>query len=370
VSRSNNPATASDAPVAARIVTALRLTGQPPPRGPRAFRRIGSGAWHNAYLVQLEDGGRVVVRLRKAVIYGQRRPHHPPELADDYAPVGLYYQRANDTVPGVCPATYEWFADVDVAGTVESYMGRPVDLAGMRLSHARDFGHAAGHVFRALHARPVDIPGFGLLLCRDGRIVTEDSRPVAAIVAERDERCRQQLAALAGAGLVGNVSPIRQALEEILVLRRWQQEPPALVNRDITPENLIARRGRFAGLVDPVPLIHNGLHFAGQFLACYRYLLPARARAPRYAGRGYGEYAHILAAIADGYAEGYAGGDPAVAHALAAEQLLSLIDWTHEHLALSRVRLSEEMRLRAGEQADIERSVLTGAQLIRAAVAG
>ncbi|MFN8514099.1 MAG: hypothetical protein U0841_16245 [Chloroflexia bacterium] len=67
----------------------------------------------------------------------------------------------------------------------------------------------------------------------------------------------------------------------MLARREGHAPVPALVNSDITPENLIVRRGRFVGLVDPVPHIGNATRHAALFLCCYRLLLPSLHDAPQ-----------------------------------------------------------------------------------------
>ena len=62
-------------------------------------------------------------------------------------------------------------------------------------------------------------------------------------------------------------------LDQVLAIRRPETEPVVLVNGDITPENFIARRSKFAGLIDPVPVLHNGLRYA--FLFCVLLSVPS-----------------------------------------------------------------------------------------------
>jgi hypothetical protein len=130
------------------------------------------------------------------------------------------------------------------------------------------------------------------------------------------------------------------------------------VNSDITPENLIVRRGRFVGLVDPVPRIGNATRHAALFLCTYRLLLPSLHDAPRYAGHEFARHAGTMARIADGYEAGYLEGGPlALAQALSNEYWLWVLDLAisgHTRLAAP---LPEELRIRTGGHAAIERRV-------------
>ncbi len=130
--------------------------------------------------------------------------------------------------------------------------------------------------------------------------------------------------------------------------RAFDREAVALVNGDVTPENLLARGERFGGLIDPVPLLHNGTRYAACFVFCYRFLLPALADAPRF-----DRPAPTLAAIADGYVEGYAGRDDALRRDLEAEYFPWALGIADENLRALGAEPSEGRRLRAGSEAAI-----------------
>ena len=93
---------------------------------------------------------------------------------------------------------------------------------------------------------------------------------------------------------------------------REEQAAIALVNRDITPENLLVHGERWMGLVDPVSLQDSGTYYAALFLHCYRLYLPVLSHAPRYAQHRFHKRTAMLAAIAYGYERGYAQADSGV----------------------------------------------------------
>ena len=51
-----------------QLSLALMRCGYPPLAGATAYRQIGAGAWHDAYLVYPRGAAPLVVRLRKQVI--------------------------------------------------------------------------------------------------------------------------------------------------------------------------------------------------------------------------------------------------------------------------------------------------------------
>ena len=131
----------------------------------------------------------------------------------------------------------------------------------------------------------------------------------------------QQIDTLVGTSLgVSGVDLRCQAMEAIMALGE-EQAALAFVNRDITPENLLAHDARWVGLVEPVPLQDSGTYYAALFLHCYRVYLPAMSHAPRYAQHRFHEQTATLAAIADGYERAYAQADSVM------RQRLRMAEW-------------------------------------------
>jgi hypothetical protein len=196
-----------------------------------------------------------------------------------------------------------------------------------------------------------------LIWTREG-VRGEDPRPFTTIAGVEAGRWRAGLARLGSAGFDFDAAAAARRLGETLTRRAGYALVPALVNADITPENLIVRRGRFVGLVDPVPHIGNATRHAALFLCCYRLLLPSLHDAPRYAGRGFAEHAGTMARIADGYEAGYLeGGPPTLARELADEYWLQVLNLAIGGRARLGAPLSEEQRIRTGGHAAIERRV-------------
>ncbi|HET8631737.1 MAG TPA: phosphotransferase [Thermomicrobiales bacterium] len=341
----------------ARLAAALAACGQSPLRDPAAYRRLGAGAWHDAYRVTTADGRRLVVRLRKPVIYGRRERFDERALHTDYAGVGAYYAAANACQPGVCPAEYAYHIGPDLSCTVESYLGPTLALDRLTPGSAVAIGRAAGEFFRAMHEWRPPWPGWGELVWTPEGLRGEDPRPPAEIRAAEAAAWREGLARLVAAGYDFDHAAARAGLDRALAGRSAAPAPPSLVNGDITPENLIVRRGRFVGLIDPVPAIGDGARYAAFFLVCYRLLLPALHDAPRYARHHFDRHAPALAHIADGFAAGYLGGDPTLGEAVGREYFLWVLDLAVAAHAMLGQPVDEERRRRTGGQAAIARRV-------------
>jgi hypothetical protein len=342
-------------PLHARLNAALAACGYPPLRDERSFRRLGAGAWHDAFRAITRDGQRLVVRLRKATIYGRQEPYDAAALHSDYAGVGVYYAAANACRPGTCPTRYRYAISPAFSCTVESYLGPTLALDRLTVERAFAIGREIGATFRALHTCPAPCGGWGEMIWMPDGMRGEDTRPRAAIEEAEQAALRDGLARLVGAGLIAEPATARRRLDAALARRAERDEPPALVNGDITPENIIVRRGRLAGLVDPVPRIGGALRYAAFFPLCYRLYLPALHDAPRYARHRYDRVAPIMARLADGYTEGYVNGDASLASDLRAEYWLWLLDIAVDAQTALEAPMTEERRIRTGGYGPIAR---------------
>lgn len=129
-----------------KLRTALDLCGYTPPSGDLVYKKLGNGAWHNAYLVNLTPPS-LVVRLRKDIIYGRQAVFNRKTLHEDYAPVGLYYQQANVCHLGICPQIYHYHLQPNLTFTIETYLGETLKLANLDLATAFDYGYYVIFVF-------------------------------------------------------------------------------------------------------------------------------------------------------------------------------------------------------------------------------
>ena len=344
-----------------QLSLALTRSGYPPLAGATAYRQIGAGAWHDAYLVYPRGEVPLVVRLRKQIVYGREAARDAASLHADYAPVGLYYQTANRRWPGKCPAVYHYRTDADLVYTLESYVpGQPLPLPDLSLHAAHAIGVSIGEFFRVMHLQDAPLPGSGLLTWDGHGVCASLPHTREAMWQERTTEKCQQAEALDQAALGLAPSSLQCRAAEALAGLAEQAEPLTLVNRDITPENLLADGGRWVGLIDPIPLQDSGIYYAALFLYGYRLHLPAMSQAPRYARHGFQAHAAILAAIADGYAASYAQGNTGVRRLLQMAEWLWTLELAYESYVLLRDGLNDEMRVRRGDEANVRATLARG----------
>lgn len=295
-------------PVPDQVGAALQALGWAGPPGAVGCRRIGEGAWHDAYLVERPGGPPLVVRIRKAVIYGQAEAFDEQGLRSDYEPVACYYRQANGVRPGVCPALFVYRLSPALTFTAESYMGLVIPWRAWDRGAAARYGAACGEFFAAMDRAAPGLAGFGPLRWNGGAVAGEDRRPLPEIRQTEAESHLDRLERLAAAAVPFDRAVVRSKLRAVLDGRRFEREPVALINRDVTPENLMLQPSGAVGLIDPYPALGNGIRSAAWFVFCYRFLFPALDQAPRYRRHQFGRHAPILGAMADGFAAGYAGG--------------------------------------------------------------
>ncbi|MDX1524623.1 MAG: hypothetical protein R3264_23540, partial [Anaerolineae bacterium] len=292
----------------------------------------------------------LVIRLRKSIIYGQPEVFDTISLHEDYAGVGLYYRQANACWPGICPPTYAYHLDPDLTFTLESYMGPALSFERMSIQQGFVYGRQVGTFFRTMHDRPAPIKGFGDIVWNGETLVARQATPLESRWADEVTSLHEHLDRLRHSDHRFDHQAVKASLDQALVCRNLALEPVTLVNGDITQENLIVRRGSFAGLIDPVPLLHNGLRYAAFFIYCYKSYLPNLYDAPRYARHHYQQHQPLMTAIADGYQAGYTHYEPGLIEALRQEYFLWALTVAAENLARLTATPTPESYLRAGDR--------------------
>lgn len=327
----------------ARLEQALRACGLPLSLSQNAFTYEGEGAWHEVYRVTVpQQADPFIVRIRKPVAYGQ--PQHYSELANEwhaeYVSTSLYYMQANRAQPDICPSMFLYHVSEEITCTVESHMGRRLDLSRLDHHSASTFGRQIGSMMRKMHQKKTHIPGAGELKWDGANLYGEQNRAQVALNRKIEQSYNENiLSQLAEQHLNIDWHSIGRKLDAAHLLRDID-EPIVLINRDITTENLTVQPNHHIGIIDPYPYLGNGTRFAAWFIHCYRFLLPAYAHTKRYRHNHYDRYADILGSIANGFEKGYTQGDPELATHLAAEQWL----WTLEQAYDDLERLTNDNR--------------------------
>jgi hypothetical protein len=335
-----------------KLSTALQACGHTSLTTLSDYALIGEGAWHHAYLVKRGDHPSLVVRLRKRMIYGEIEPFDPAVVHNDYAPVGLYYHLANACQPAICPPQYSYHIDQTLSCTVESYMGTQLDYGRLTEAEAYNFGCDVGSFFHKMQQRPAPIPGYGAILWHEGELVAESQfLPATVWQAHPTHNHLQQLSAVLQPT---EARKVEQILIHILQQSAYPDEPFTLVNRDITPENLMAANNVFSGLIDPVPRLDNPTRFAAWFVFCYKFLLPVYNPVPRYSQHQFQQYAAILGLIAQGYWEAYTQNDPALEQQMTYAYYLLVLEEAYDCYALLQRPLPSRLQFRYGNKLVIQ----------------
>ncbi|WP_233455032.1 hypothetical protein [Paenibacillus elgii] len=319
--------------IKARIEAALQLAGLG--KNGLQVSYLAEGAWHEAYLISTTETGPLVVRFPKPFSYGKPFVYNERELRAEYGGRGLYYRLANGVSEGICPPYYTYYVSPELSFTIETY---------------------SGQFFRQMDRTTVELEGFGFLDWKDGKLAGDHQQDFRAYWVEDTEGYLGSWERLERAGYGIEVVDVKRMLEEIVPFRLRRTPGLSLTNRDVSPENLIICEVGVR-LIDPVPIVYDGLAFAGNVLNNFNTLFPSFHRSPRYERHRFDRYRPLLRAFADGFLEGYAQGDPEMVYALRVEQYLMLLDLTCDHIGLLEREMTEEAMLRYGDKAAVEERI-------------
>ncbi len=263
--------------------------------------KIGEGAWHSVYRVTRLEDQDLVIRIKKNESYGELQPIDEQELITEYESTKAYYLHANNSYQDSCPTFYQYFIEEDLVFTVETFMGHGTDLLSLHKDVADSYGKQLGQIYHHIHNRKISIEGFGELYW-DGK--TLRGSDLDALWQEENEQLLTALDILIHSDLHFDKEKVGKHIHALIENRRTQVQNIALVNQDVTPENLILTTDHIA-IIDPFPKIDFDLKYAAYFVFCYKFLLPAFSNAPRYIHHAYEEKSSILNEIADGFINGY-----------------------------------------------------------------
>ncbi len=314
---------------------ALRACGLPLSLHSDGYRLEGSGAWHDAYRVTVPQHAQpFIVRVRKPFAYGQPQHYdeHASEWHAEYVSTSLYYMQANRAHPEICPTMFLFHVSPEITCTVETHMGKRLNLSTLSEESARRFGRQIGAMMRGMHQKKSHIPGAGELSWDGANLYGTTPRYETTLTRKIEQAYNENiLSALVEQAPAFKHDVVADKLRRAQEIREVD-EPIVLINRDVTPENLTVRNDNRIGIIDPYPYLGNGTRFAAWFIHCYRFLLPAYAGAERYQHNHYDHYADKLALIADGFERGYIQGDRTLARHTRAEQWLWTLEQAYDDL--------------------------------------
>ncbi|EIT83957.1 hypothetical protein A374_18019 [Fictibacillus macauensis ZFHKF-1] len=295
--------------------------------------RIGEGAWHTAYKVERLQTHDLVIRIKKKEAYGEIQRNDEHALRTEYESTRAYYQHANKSYVNICPNDYHYFIEDDIVFTVETFMGEGMEQ--LTKNKASFYGQTLGTALHAIHHNTTAIEGFGELHWNGKTLQGTHTKNTRELWKEEHTHYRTVLEILTHANLRFNTKKVNRAIHSLLEHRESHIQKVSLVNQDITPENILVNGSQIA-IIDPFPKLDFDLKYAAYFVFCYKFLLPAYARAPRYVARGYDQKKESLNEIANGFIRGYfldQTGEALTSHVqrLMDEYCLWLLQEAYEH---------------------------------------
>ncbi|MBB4825267.1 hypothetical protein HNO89_002496 [Sporosarcina luteola] len=288
-----------------KVNFALENSGYPRLHVKTKYELLGEGAWHKAYLVKLSEDHALVIRFPKKQAYGRTVPFDRQELLSEYAGNGFYYQQANMVRPGICPEEYDFHVDSALTYTIESYMGKSIDLSMTDSYLGRNYGIQLGEFYRKMDDVKLNLGGFGPIKWKDGKLEGRNKEHPLKLMAEERRKFYSGWERLKDATLSFDPSSIEKKLSWCLENR--SAFSISLTNQDASPENLIIRDGN-VHLIDSRPVLYSGVASAGGFVNNYKTLFPTYFQAPRYMRHQFHIYKNTLHALAAGFEEGYTDG--------------------------------------------------------------
>ncbi|MBG9794023.1 hypothetical protein ABD76_16530 [Paenibacillus dendritiformis] len=317
---------------------------------------LGEGAWHTAYLLHTDEHEALVLRAPKPAAYGAPFVYNEREMVGEYASRGLYYQHANQVMPGICPEFFAYHVEPELTFTIESYCGPTLSLQETAPADAAGLGRQRGQFMSAMSRAEAPLRGFGFLGWQEEGLAGEIQGDLQAYWREEANEYLEQFEQLLQAGIPLQEDKIRSKLEEALRYRLGRTPRLSLTNRDISPENIIVDNQRLR-LIDPLPLQYDDHVFAGNLLNNFNTLFPSYDSSPRYAKHKFGSCRDRLNGFADGFLAGYAEGDESVAYSVKIEEFLMLLDLACHHAGLLNEEWNEGIRLRVGDRAAVKERI-------------
>jgi len=292
--------------------------------------KIGEGAWHNVYKMNRRDEEDLVIRIRKKVSYGQVQKYNEIDLTTEYESSKVYYQQANQSSFKICPRFFDYYFDESLIFTVESFMGESKKLQSLNHLEAFAIGETLGDFFKDMHKITPSIKGYGDIIWNGKQLEGSIQQETNHIWQNDNDFYLTVLPALAASDLIFDRGRVIDKITHIINNRRKSPQKISLVNQDVTPENIIFNLEKTA-LIDPFPRLDFDLKYAGYFVFCYKFLLPAYSNTARYERHSYDKYSKIMSIIADGFIEGYINNEKTLHKRLLEEYILWVLLETYEH---------------------------------------
>ncbi|GGP10925.1 hypothetical protein [Oceanobacillus neutriphilus] len=292
--------------------------------------KIGEGSWHTVYRIERQGEEDLALRVKKKTAYGHLQEYQESELITEYESTKIYYHYANACNDNLCPSYFDYYLDPSLVFTIESFMGKGT-IQSLNQTEAFFTGEKAGYFFQEMHNQTPDIKGFGKLKWNGEKLEGSIQEEFERIWQDDNNFYISILDKLISSHLKFDVERITAKIDSIIEKRRNNPQKIALVNQDITPENIIMNTD-YTAIIDPLPRLDFDVKYAGYFVFCYKFLLPAYSNAPRYRHNSYSQHAAKLSEIADGFIKGYTNHDVNQIEQIMNEYTLWVLLEAYEHL--------------------------------------
>lgn len=317
-----------------KMELALQQSGLPAGRAVDNATFLGEGAHNNAYLLPLDDGRRMVLRLPKAVnAYDTVVEYDETELITDYAGTELYYRLANQVRPGICPEEFYFHVSPALSYTLETYVGEVPRVHDLTPELAYSIGRQRGEFMREMDKLDPGLEGYAFLKWDGARLVGQMQGDFRDNLRDEENDYRQDFENLQKADLSFDRRLVESKLNEIFANRTIDSETLSLTNRDTSPENTVVVNGRLH-IIDPYPILYAGKVFAGNTLNNINTLYPLELAYPRYAKHQWHTCTANIFRLGEGFLDGYSQNDPDRRRAVRYEEYLMLHAIVTGHLDL------------------------------------
>jgi hypothetical protein len=315
---------------------------------------LGEGAWHDAYLIEKNNGENLVIRFPKGVsVYGTKVEYDERKVHADYAGTKKYYELANKVKQGVCPSFYTYHAEEGNTYTIETYMGKTINLHSLSFKDAFKLGFEMGELFRGMHNQAHGIEGFGYLDWNGSELVGLLQTNVTQSMKEENEEYVSDYEELCKWDKRFQEENLKEKLLTCVDNRSIDANSVVFTNQDCSPENLLFNSSKLS-VIDPFPILYDGNSMAGNFMNCYEAIFPTYYNTKRYEKHQFQNFVSELKEIANGFLEGYSGGNVEVKRAVRKEQYIKLADLAFSHYRFITGELSAQAEVGVGTKKVME----------------
>lgn len=316
------------------------------------IKRLGEGAWHFAYLIDTEQ---LVLRIPKKIAYDKEVVFDHVELTMEYAGTKAFYKHANRAKKGICPEHFDYFVNEKLTYTIESYLGKSIELGDQTTKQSKLYGTEMGEFFLALENLDHSYEGLGnLVIGEKGELKGELKTDLKEFLLEETKEYQDELDVLLSSPYEFDKEKVKRTGRDLISVRSIDREKIILTNQDTSPENIIFSKSG-ARIIDPYPLLYTGTSLAANYVFNYQTFFHTVHDTQRYGKCNYHLYIPQLRANAEGFIEGYTYSSTQKRTDLNVEVFLKLVTMANTHFQLlNKESLNREEIIRFGTKEQLQ----------------